>query len=530
VWVTVAALAVLGVVVGLVALGLHRAEPFFRARIVAALEEKFKGRVELDSFHMSLLEGFKAEGQGLRIWPPAEVEGVAVAGPVGVGAPLVRLQEFRFAAPWRLDPGKPFHISLVELKGLEVDLPPRSKMAHAGGGARGGATGGSGRLRFEVDTVECSEARLRLETDKPGKLPMEIPIARLKLTGIAPDTAMGFAAELTNPKPVGTIHTTGSFGPWQANDLGESPLKGDYRFEHADLAGFKGIAGILSSTGHYEGTLRGLTVDGVTDTPDFRLAHFGNALALHTRFHAQVDGTNGDTRLEPVEATLGRSHFWVQGQVVRVPEEAEAEGGPAVSKGHDLALDVNVDRGRIEDFLLLASRSAAPLLTGAVTAKTKVHIPPGTQPVHERLELKGQFKLDEAQFTSPKIRDRIKELSLRGQGRPKDLKTADAESVRSTMQGDFTMAGGTIALPALEYAVPGATIDLKGTYGLEGGTLDFDGTAKMKAKISQMVGGWKGLLLKPLDRLFKKDGAGTAVAIHIAGTREDPKFSVGLEK
>jgi hypothetical protein len=148
---------------------------------------------------------------------------------------------------------------------------------------------------------------------------------------------------------------------------------GDYRFEHADLASFKGIAGILSSTGRYQGTLRDLVVDGETDTPDFRLTHFGNALALHTRFHALVDGTNGDTDLEPVEATLGHSHFTAQGQIVRVA--TVGADGASQSAGHDIALSVNVDRGRIEDFLRLASRSATPLLTGAVMAKATLHIP-----------------------------------------------------------------------------------------------------------------------------------------------------------
>ena len=45
-----------------------------------------------------------------------------------------------------------------------------------------------------------------------------------------------------------------------------------------------------------------------------------------------------------------------------------------------------------------------------------------------------------------------------------------------------------------------------------------------------MVGGWKGLLLKPADRLFKKNGAGTEVPIHINGTQEDPRFGVDLNR
>jgi hypothetical protein len=188
-----------------------------------------------------------------------------------------------------------------------------------------------------------------------------------------------------------------------------------------------------------------------------------------------------------------------------------------------------VDRARIEDFLRLTSHSPTPLLTGAVTVKTALHIPPGPLPLHERLQLNGTFSLDGAQFTSEKIQGYIKQLSLRGQGRPRDLKTADAASVESAMEGDFQMGGGVITLPALIYKVPGALIQLKGTYGVEGGALDFSGNAQLQATVSQMVGGVAGILIKPADRLFKKPGAGTVIPIDIRGTREEPVFGVDFE-
>ena len=78
------------------------------------------------------------------------------------------------------------------------------------------------------------------------------------------------------------------------------------------------------------------------------------------------------------------------------------------------------------------------------------------------------------------------------------------------------MANGVIALPDLKYTVPGAQISLSGTYSLDG-ALHFDGTARMHATVSQMVGGWKGFLLKPADRFFKKNGAGTLVPIRCEG-------------
>ena len=88
--------------------------------------------------------------------------------------------------------------------------------------------------------------------------------------------------------------------------------------------------------GRYDGTLRDLVVDGNVDVPDFRLPQFGNAVVLHTTFHAKVDGTDGDTWLDPVDATLGHSHFVTRGQVVRVRPPAAA-GTPTGDHGEPAA-------------------------------------------------------------------------------------------------------------------------------------------------------------------------------------------------
>jgi hypothetical protein len=421
--------------------------------------------------------------------------------------------------------GEPVKISVVQLNGLKIDVPPKRHFAH--NATEPTEEHGTPLLRFEIENITCNGAQLTLETDKPGKLPLEFAIARITLNHVRPDKPMQFDAELTNPKPAGLILTTGTMGPWNVDDPGETPVDGNYHFEHADLGVFKGIAGILHSTGKYDGVLRDLVVDGETDTPDFRLTSFGTALPLHTEFHAHVDGTNGDTWLEPVNATLGQSHFTAQGKVVRVPPGTTSHGTPTPG-GHEIALNVKVPSGRMEDFLRLTSKSGTPLLTGTLALKTTLELPPGTAPVEERLKLKGTFTLDDAQFTSAKIQNDVGQLSLRSQGLPKEAKSGEGADVRSAMQSDFTMANAVIMLPDLEYTVPGAEIDLTGTYGVKGGLLSFKGKAKTEATVSAMVGGWKGALLKPANRFFRKDGAGTEVPIHVDGTREQPKFGVDL--
>jgi hypothetical protein len=527
-WVAVGLLAVLAAVAGVVEVALQRTEPFLRARIVESLQNRFHSHVELDSFHVSLVHGLWAEGKGLRIWPPSQVEGVTV--PVGQGEPLIRLDEFRFHAPLHYSPGKPIRISVVELKGLSIHLPPHSHFEHPSPDASDAASKPKNPIAalvtFQVETIDVNGAELVMETSRPDRLPRDFPIAHLKLTHIAPGKSMVFDAALTNPRPKGTIFAVGHFGPWQTSDPGESPIDGDFHLDHADLATFKGIAGTLDSTGHFQGTLRNLTVDGQTETSDFRLTHFGYAMPLSTRYHARVDGTNGDTWLDRIEAKLGESPFVVQGKVVRQPKGTL--GGAQQYGGHDITLQVNVARGRIEDFLRLASKSGNVLLSGNLEMKSALHIPPGPEPVHLRLELDGEFHLQNALFTSAKMQGRIADLSLRGQGRPEALKTTAPATILSEMQSGFQMNGGMIALPALDFTVPGATIQLKGAYGVEGGALDFTGAARMKAPVSKMVGGWKGMLLTPADRLLEKDGAATEVPIEIHGTREQPEFTVDL--
>ncbi|MGA3134091.1 MAG: hypothetical protein ABSD59_25315 [Terracidiphilus sp.] len=527
--VLLAVLIALGVAISIV---LHNAEPMLRAEIVKELEEHFHTHVELDSFHVSLVNGLWAEGEGLRIWPPEQGAGGTASGTIsssGPGTeirPLIQIGEFRFHAPLHYKPGQPVRISVVQLKGLDIDIPPKSHLAHKFA-AQPGEQHSTLPVRFVVDSIRCDDAHLTIETDKPGKLPLEFAIAHIKLTDTHTDGAMQFDAELTNPKPAGKILTGGRVGPWAVDDPGDTPLDGSYRFEHADLGVFKGIAGIMESTGKYVGVLRDLTVDGETDTPDFRLTKFGTAVPLHTVFHAHVDGTNGDTYLQPVDATLGKSRFICEGKVVRVPPGTAKDGTP-MPGGHDIALNVTVNGGRMEDFLRLTSKSGTPLLTGRLALKTFLEIPPSKAPVDEKLRLKGSFLLEDAQFTSAKIQEKVSSLSLRGRGKPKEAKHDEDPDVRSTIESDFTMADAMITLPNLIYTVPGAEIDLKGTYGMQGGVLNFVGTARTDATVSQMIGGWKGALLKPADPFFKRDGAGTEVPIHVEGTREDPKFGVDL--
>src|SRR5262249_56914376 len=122
-----------------------------------------------------------------------------------------------------------------------------------------------------------------------------------------------------NAIPPGEIETSGSFGPWQRDEPGRTPLHGNYSFQRADLSIFNGIAGILSSTGAFTHTLNHLEVTGETDTPDFTIRVSGHPFPLKTKFQTTVDGTNGDTILHRIDAQFLNSALLASGKVVDTP-------------------------------------------------------------------------------------------------------------------------------------------------------------------------------------------------------------------
>jgi len=233
-----------------------------------------------------------------------------------------------------------------------------------------------GKIKIVVDEIDCQESKLIIGTAKPDKDPKEFDLQRILMHNVGPNDPWQYDANLVNAIPKGDIHAKGTFGPWVNESPGDSSLTGQYTFDHADLGTIKGIGGILSSTGEFSGQLNRIVVDGVTETPDFSLDTANNPVPLHTRFHAIVDGTSGDTYLQPVEAKLLNSEFTSSGAIVNVK-----------GKGHIIDLDVNVPNGRIQDFLELAVKTKPPIMTGRLNMKTKLHIRPGEESVTQKLSL-----------------------------------------------------------------------------------------------------------------------------------------------
>jgi hypothetical protein len=505
-WIFVSLLLAIIVLATIAEVMMHRAAPILKGRVIETLSTRFKSRVEMDGFAVSVLKGLEVSGDGLRIYPPDDV----VAA--GATQPLIELKHFSFHANLLGLFVKPMHVGTVHVKGMTISIPPREMRSQAPKQQRHG-----GKMKIQVDEIVFDDSRLIIGTIKPNKDPKDFEMSRIVMHNVGPDAPWRYDATLVNAVPKGDIHAVGTFGPWINESPGESTVTGHYTFDRVDLNTIKGIGGMLSSVGDFKGLLDRIEVDGTTETPNFSLDTANHPVPLHTKFSAIVDGTSGDTYLQPVEARLGNTEFTCSGAVVNVK-----------GKGHIIDLDVNVPHGQIQDFLQLAVKTSPVVMTGWIQMKAKLHIRPGKESVSKKIGLKGGFTLQQIHFTNPEVEDKVDMLSLRAQGDPKAAK-AGAVDVYSKMVGQFVMGEGKLNFSKLDYTLPGASVALTGVYSLDGNQFEFTGKVRTDAKVSQMVASrWKSILLKPVDPFFKKNGAGAEIPVKVSGTKSAPKFGLDL--
>ena len=516
-------LAALGITLGVLVIAFvaageyvaHNLGPILRSSVVDTLSQRFHSPVELDSLDVSVAKGLKVEGRGLRIFYLAGPTQPDLQQKMGKAAPpMLSVNHFGFRTSLHALLHLQANIARVDIDGMDLHIPPHS------GAHTPHITAPNSRIKITVAEIFCKNVNLVIENANPAKDPLSFNIQNLNLTDVGPGVPMLYDAYLINPKPIGAIHATGHFGPWHSDDPRSTSVDGHYTFTNADLGSIKGIGGTLSSTGDYAGRLDHITIDGTTNTPDFSLDISDHPVPLETTFHAYVDGTNGDTTLDPVQATLIHSHFTTQGTVVNIH-----------GKGHDINLTVHMPNGRIEDLLALGMKSRPPIMRGNVTLDAKLHIPPGDVRVAEKIQLAGKVHIQGVEFTNPQLQDRIDSLSMRAQGKAGDSKAAGNDlkpEVASQMTVDFSVGSSLVLVPSLKYEVPGGTAELHGAYLMTGGAYQFLGHISTDAMASQLVTGWKSVLLTPLDPFFRKHGKGLELPVSISGVKGDVKFGLAM--
>ncbi len=480
-------------------------ERWLQARMLLALQQHYQADVEIQNLHVTLIPEFYATADNF-VLPNRRG---------GKVPPLITVKHLTIRANFLELLRTPVHLSQVNLEGMEIKVAPKQPPQNSPASQK--PKHHTHFANFVIDRVEANGTMLYILRKDPSREPMLFELRQLALRSAGIGQPMTFTADLTNPTPPGIIHTKGRFGPWNFDEPSATKVDGNYDFQHADLSVFNGISGILSSVGKYTGALNDIVVDGTTDVPDFQLDRGGQAVHLTTQFHAVVDGTNGNTYLQPVNAHFLNTDIVTNGQVA----------GEKGKKGKTIALDVDMSKAYVQDVLALAANSKQPILTGALALKAKLLLPPGKEPVLQKMQLSGTFDITDAHFMQAKIKDAVADLSRRGQGKPDDKSITD---VAAQFRGDFTLQHSRLTFRTLQFAAPGAVAQVNGSYGVSDGTINFVGDVRLDASVSQTMTGAKHILLVPFDPLFHKHGAGTYLPIAITGDRDHPDIKLQWKK
>jgi len=172
-------------------------------------------------------------------------------------------------------------------------------------------------------------------------------------------------------------------------------------------------------------------------------------------------------------------------------------------------------------------------MSGMVSFRAKVSVPPGKRRFLEKVELEGDFGIDSGSFTKSDTQQGVNSLSQGARGKDhekdKDKDESDPETVLSDLKGHVELKNGTARFSNLSFSVPGALAQMRGTYNLLNEKIDLRGTLKTEAEVSKTTHGVRALMLKVLDPFFKnKHREGHTAPVKITGTYEHPSFGLDL--
>jgi len=396
------------------------------------------------------------------------------------------------------------HISRIVADGMHVYIPRTST----------GEPFHARRSTMLIGEIIANGSTLELERhgDKP---PLRFEIHQLSLRNVGAQGSLTYKLSLHNPTPPAEITATGKFGAWNERDPAQTFVSGEYKFEHADLSVFHGIAGTLSSAGKFDGKLGHIDVSGITDTPDFEVKTGGHPVQLITEFSAYVDGTNGDTFLKRVDAHFAKTHIVADGSIAK----------SANGKGKTALINISAKEGRIDDVLALFVKEKRPSMSGIVTLHAKVEIPPGKRRFLEKIIVHGNFGVGAGEFSNPATQESVNKLSAGARGEEHPV---DPETVLTDLTGQVVMENGIANLSDLSFGVPGASSRMGGTYNLIDHKIDLRGQMQVDSKLSNSTSGVKSLLLKVMHPFFKKRNKAELLPVRISGTYEKPSFGLDL--
>jgi hypothetical protein len=497
------ALAAFAVIFAAAVVLLARYFPFSEKNVTQSLRATFPSTLKIGHFEAVYFPH-----------PGCKIEGITFGSTASASeaSPLVTIQKLTIQGSYADFLFRPHYISRIFLDGLRVQIPSLGDVGGFGGGSS------NSQITFGEVVANGAIVEIARAGDHP---PLRFDLHEFSLGSVNAKSSMSYRVIMQNPEPPGEIRASGHIGPFNAGNPGQTAVSGTYSMDRADLGAFHGIAGILTSKGTFSGPLAHIDIQGTTDVPDFETTRSGHSERLRTHFQAVVDGTDGDVALNSVDAAYLSTQISAKGSVANKKDSA----------GKFTSLDFAVRNGRIQDILRIFVKENLPPMSGVTDIQAHVTFPPGKGRFLKKIALTGDFGISDGQFEKPTTQESVDKLSEVAQGQKKGQQLADennpADKVVSRLGGHVEVRDGVATFTNLSFAIPGADAQLHGTYNLLDGKIDFHGTVKMAAKVSQSTSGVKSVFAIALDPFFDKKH-GSIVPVLIDGTYHSPHFGIDL--
>jgi AsmA-like protein len=469
--------------------------PYRHRKILPLLEDVFGSQVAIAQYHRTYLPhpGFVATGLTLRR------KSAPHQPPIGTVQTLfVQGSWFDLLCLRR-------RVQLVDMTGVHLVLPAPGSRAAKEDFPQGSTADFAG--------PDTAVSRLVLHSSvidvlRTGGGRFSFPIAELRLDDVQKGHAMSWAVEMDNAVPSGHIRASGRFGPLVEHAVGETLVTGQFTFDRVNLHDVGNIHGTLSSSGRFLGKLGALEAESSGETPNFSVDD-GKATPVAGSIRCTVDALNGDTVFHSVDLRVGRTIVNAVGETAGTPQKSTN-------------LDITVKSGRAEDVLRPFVRREVPVI-GPVSLRAHAYLAPSSVGgFFHRLKVDGVFDVPAERATNPETEKSLTAFSHRAQAknRPSQnhLSSGPDGDALSSIAGPASIRDEIVTTSGLQFKVPGAEADLKGTFAIHSLAVHLAGDLTMETDVSHAATGFKSLLLKPLAPFFKKKNAGAVIPIVVTGT------------
>jgi hypothetical protein len=472
--------------------GLDQIWPYRYRNVKPTLESVFASNIDIKTYHRTYFPhpGFVADGLVLRRRSALNLPPVGSVDHIRVDGRWIDLLLLRN------------RIYEVTADGLHVVIPPVGSAANKEDFPPGSSADFTGPSTL-IQQLVLRNAKLDILRVNGGRY--SFPIERLVIRDLSKSARISYVVDMKNAMPTGDIHAKGTFGPLLANQLGATPVTGDFSFTSVQLSDIQDLNGTLASSGHFQGRLEDIEASAQARVPDFAVSN-GQPTVLAGNTTSMVNALNGDVLLRAVDLHVAKSTVHLQGGMAGSPKIAD--------------FDIAIEKGRTEDLLRPFMKSASPV-AGALRLHSHAHLAAAAHGSSflQRLTMTGDLDGPAERLTDAGTEQELTAFSVRARGKHDDPGGVAADgNVLSRVGAHVAVRDGVAHISEMKFDVPGAGIDLNGIFNLSNQNVKMTGNLRMQTNLSHVTTGWKSFLLKPLAPFFKRKDAGAVVPIVVSGS------------